>query len=130
VQHHADLLRSAISTWENDPVLLRRHLSAAMAGEPWPKDVYAARERAKAEALFYEVTTNPRRAPRLYRGAATPPSGLTSWTTSRRVAERFAAKHYGRVFELPAGELGMRVKDYDQRSGHPAEREWVLWIDP
>lgn len=129
-QSHAGLLRDALQTWQGNPSRIRLHLTDAMMGEPRPESIVPLRYRLMAEALFYEVATNSRRAPKLYRGAASKPHGLTSWTTSERVARGFLEHKDGEVFALEAGELGIRVSDYLRGTGFDREREWILWRGP
>jgi hypothetical protein len=61
----------------------------------------------------------------LYRGSHREPKGWEPWTSSRQVAELWAEKNHGQVFELPSGTKGLRVSDY---LGSDPEREWIVSV--
>lgn len=126
-QEHRALVRDALRSWKGDPVNLRPHMADEVAGAPWPGSGGGKVRRQQARALLWELANGSRPSPgALYRGSHVEPIGVQSWSESRAVAARWAARNGGQVFELPRGARGLRVADYTA-SAFDAEREWVAY---
>lgn len=102
------------------------HIADERGNAPPPANGSGKQKRAQAAALIYEMTHNNTvsRKP-LFRGSHETPRGEQSWTTSRKIAERWAAKNNGQVFEIPAGAEGLRVEDYFYDTMN--EKEWLVY---
>lgn len=80
--------------------------------------------RAQAAALLWELQHHSKvsRIP-LYRGSHEAPRGFQPWTTSKALAEKWAGRNNGEVYELPGSTKGLRIADY---LGSDVEREWIV----
>lgn len=125
-QAHEELVLAALISWKGDPVEMNIHIADERGNAPLPANGSGKQKRAQAAALIYEMTHNNTvsRKP-LFRGSHETPRGEQSWTTSRKIAERWAAKNNGQVFELPAGAEGLRVEDYFYDTMN--EKEWLVY---
>lgn len=124
-QGHHELVVAAVNSWKGDPVEMVLHARDEREGAPQPGSGSGRQKRAQAAALLYEMKHNSKvsRKP-LYRGLHIKPQGEQSWSTFRKVAELWAGKNHGQVFELPAGTRGLQVSDY---IGSPdPEKEWIV----
>lgn len=127
VQDHHALVVSALRSWKGDPVEMKMHIPDEIAGSPVGGSGTTKIQRAKAGALLWELKHKAVRCPRpLYRGSHIEPKGLQSWSTARKVAELWASKNGGRVFELPKGTKGLWILQYTS-SAFDAEKEWLVW---
>jgi len=126
VESHESLVRKALSSWQGWPTDMRIHIEDDLQGAPQPSSGSGKKMRAQAGALYREVVerAQPNPAP-LYRGSHETPAGLTSWSEDRKVAETWARKGQGQVFERPPGTArGLRMSDYVGTS--IPEKEWVV----
>lgn len=124
-QDHRELVVAALNSWKGDPIEMTTHIGDERVNAPQPGNGTGKQWRAQAAALLYELKHNSRKSGRpLYRGSHVEPRGEQSWTTWLRTAQLWAGKNHGRVFELPAGTRGLRVKDY--LVGDDPEREWIV----
>lgn len=121
-QNHDALMRAAISTWKAAAADLTLHAEDELSGGPAPASGSGKRMRAQARALLWELSFHARKSPSLYRGSHVAPRGLEPWTSSRAVAERWAKKNGGQVYELTRGSRALRVSDW---WGTDPEREWI-----
>ena len=128
VQDHVSLVRDALWSWKGAPADMRIQMDDAAKGMPQPDSGSGKIMRAQAEALAQEVGTNGRPNDRpLYRGDTRPPVGLTPWSESKRVADRFARTGGGTTYTLPKGEgRGIKVADYIASGMDESEREWIM----
>ena len=126
VQHHRALVAAALRSWSGSPAEMKLHIDDVGAGAPVPGNGTGKMMRAQAEALAWELAHGLKRCPRaLYRGSHVEPRGVQSWTTRRKVAERWAARNGGRLWTLPAGTLGLRRMDYAS-TAFDEEAEWLV----
>ena len=128
-QSHDALVLDALHSWKGDPVEMNIHIADERGNAPLPASGSGKQKRAQAAALIYEMTHNNTvsRKP-LFRGSHETPRGEQSWTTSRKIAERWAAKNNGQVFDLPAGTRGLRIEDYFYDTMN--EKEWIIHTPP
>lgn len=127
-QNHRTLVADALRSWSGYPAETRAHLGDVVAGAPWPGSGSGKIMRARAEALMWEIANNPTRSrSTLYRGSHVEPRGLQSWSSRRKVAERWAARNGGRVWKLPKGTPGLRRLDYTT-SAFDHEAEWLVLL--
>lgn len=127
VRDHKPLVSSAIRSWKGDPSEIRLHMHDEISGGPVGASGTAKVRRAQAGALLWELRHNAKRCPRpLYRGSHMEPKGVQSWTTLRKVAELWAAKNNGKVWEQPKGTKGLWTLEYTS-SAFDSEREWLVW---
>ena len=121
----------SLRRWKGSPDDAQIHIADAINGAPVPPNGTGKRFRAEAEALMKELKSSsvPSKAV-LYRGDQKDPHGAgpLGWTTKRSVAERFAKRYGGKVWELPKGTKGLRIKDYIQTELDDLESEWIVWL--
>jgi len=123
-QAHKALVIKALNSWKGSPTDMVLVMSDEKQGAPLPGSGSGKILRAQAAALIWELKHNSKRsAEPLYRGSHEKPRGVQPWTTSRKVAELWAAKNQGQVFTLPPGTEGLRVAAY---LGADPEREWIV----
>ena len=131
VQPHDELVVAALKRWKGSPTDAQIHIADAINGAPIPANGTGKRFRAEAEALIKELKSSsvPSKVA-LYRGHPKDPHGAgpLGWTTKRSVAERFAKQYGGKVWELPKGTKGLRIKDYIQTALDDLESEWIVWL--
>ncbi len=128
VQHHRALVTAALRSWSGSPAEMKLHLDDAAVGAPMPASGSGKIMRAQAEALAWEIAHAPRRSRgTLYRGSHVEPRGVQSWSSRRKVAERWAVKNGGRVWTLPPGTPGIRRTDYAS-TVFDEEAEWLVWL--
>jgi hypothetical protein len=130
VQPHDELLLDAFRRWKGDPTEMLLFMRDEREGADFPSNGTGKKWRAQAAALLQELQSNARssRLP-LYRGAAIDPFGRGpfGWTTNRKVAERFAEKVGGKVYELPKGTRGLEINFYlGKHHSYASENEWIV----
>lgn len=127
-QNHTALVAAALRSWSGDPVEIRAHLADVANEASLPGSGSGKIRRAQAEALVWELAnaTTPSKG-KLYRGSHVEPRWLQSWSSRKKVAERWAARNGGRVWELPRGTRGLRRLDYTT-SAFDEEAEWLVLL--
>jgi len=125
VQSHDALVEAALHSWKGGTGEMVIHIGDERTGAPVPPSGSGKKARTQAAALLWEIAHKAKASPPLYRGSHREPKDWEPWTSSRKVAELWAAKNHGRVFELPSGTKGLRVADY---LGSDPEREWIVSV--
>ena len=131
VQPHDELVVEALRRWKGSPDDAHIHIADAINGAPIPANGTGKRFRAEAEALLKELRSRSKASSvPLYRGHPLDPKGRgpLGWTTKRSVAKRFADRYGGKVWELPKGTKGLRIKDYIQTTMNDLESEWIVQV--
>lgn len=125
-QDHATLVSNAVYQWKGNALDFMLHVKDERSGAPYPSSGTGKVMREQTRALLWELQHASRKTPTLFRGSHRVPTGIVPWSSSRKVADFWAAKNGGRVFELPPGRKGLRVADYI--SSDP-EKEWIVLDD-
>jgi len=126
IQNHIELVKEALSVWVGDSIVLYHHLEDIKKKQPLPSSGSGKIARMRAEALLWEIKNESKlNSFVLYRGSHEYPTGLQSFSSNLKVAQKWADKNNGFIYVAPKKTVrGLRLTDYGKNTF--GEREWIV----